>query len=56
MTPGAREGDSKERLAHDIDLIIDAVNLVLSDVDGLMHFLAQEPKAGGDDRLVSARA
>ena len=51
----ARDGHAEEGLRHHVEPVVHAVRLVLPDVHGRMHLLAEKPKAGADDGFVPAR-
>src|SRR5205823_5787329 len=52
VTAGAGDGVSQECLAQHVDLVIDAVGLLLADVHWRLLALAHPEKAGRQDRLV----
>ena len=52
VTAGAGDGHPEESLGEDVNLIVDAVGLVLSDVHGRVCRLVEEPVSGADDRFV----
>ena len=54
VAAGAGDGQAQEGLGEDVDLVVDAVRLVLADVDRRMRPLAEEEEAGAEDRLVEA--
>ena len=55
MATGAGDRQPEERLAEDIDLVVDAVALVLPDVDRRMHFLAKKSPPGPKHGLVDVQ-
>ena len=55
VTSRTRHGHAKERLTHHIDLVIDPVRLVLTDIGRRMRLLVQEPPARRLDRFVDFR-
>src|SRR6185369_5380242 len=54
VAAGAGDGLTEKSLAEDVELIVDAVGLVLADIDGSLLPFVHPPKAGGQDRLVRA--
>src|SRR5262249_39543691 len=54
VTAGAGHGQAEERLGQHIDLVVEAVGLILANVHRRMHFFAEEPEAGGEDRFVKS--
>ena len=52
VAAGAGDGQAEERLGEDIDFVVDPVAFVLADIDGRMHFLAEERPTGAQDRFI----
>ena len=52
MASSTGHRQAQERLGEDIDLVVDAVAFVLTDIYRRMHFLPQEGPAGAQDRFV----
>ena len=54
VAAGAGDGHAEEGFRHHVEAVVHAVALVLADVHGRMHFLAEEPEAGAEDGFVAA--
>ena len=55
VTACASESDAEERLAHHVDLVVDASCLIALDIDGSVSGFAQKPKACSNDGFVETR-
>ena len=56
MTTGTGDGQPEERLAEDIDLVVDPLTFIQADVHGRMILLAEKRPPGRDHRLIDVRA
>ena len=52
VAPGAADGQAQEGLGEDVDLVVDAADFLLADVDRGVGPLAEAEEPGADDGLV----
>src|ERR1019366_6432263 len=52
VTTSTRYGQAEEGLCQHVNAVVKTVGLVLADIHRRMHFLAEEPERGAEDRFV----